>query len=227
MVDGVSAVDTGNNAQSVAVNTESVAEVKVLISNYQAEFGRSSGLQLTAVTKSGTNHFHGSGFLVMRQSGWNANSHVNKLNGDPRSYLKEKDLGFSVGGPIGMPGHNNKLFFFFSDEFDPRSNSGVVTRYRFPTAAERAGDFSQTLDNNGNPFPYIRDASTGQPCSATSTAGCFKFGGTLGRIDPSPLLLPGPDDPESVSHAERGGCEWKYALLGITTTSRSHRRISS
>jgi hypothetical protein len=185
MVDGVSAIDTGNNAQSVAVNTESVAEIKVLVSNYQAEYGRSSGLQLTAVTKSGTNHFHGSGFLVMRQSGWNATSHTSKLNGDPRSYLKEKDWGFSVGGPIGKPGHNNKLFFFFSEEFDPRSLSGVITRYRFPTALERAGDFSKTLDNNGNPFPYIRDASTGKPCSSSNTSGCFQFGGTLGKIDPA------------------------------------------
>jgi len=185
MVDGVSAMDTGNNAQSVAVNTESVAEVKVLVSDYQAEYGRSSGIQLTAVTKSGTNHFHGSGFLVMRQSGWYANSKVNKLNGDPRPYVKEKDMGFSVGGPIGKPGHNNKLFFFLSDEWDPRSRSGVVTRYRFPTALERAGDFSQTLDNNGNPFPYIRDASTGKPCSASNKTGCWQYGGVLGRIDPT------------------------------------------
>jgi hypothetical protein len=173
MVDGVSAIDTGNNAQSVAVNTESVAEIKVLVSNYSAEYGRSSGLQLTAVTKSGTNQLHGSGFLVMRQSGWNATSHTTKLNGDPRPYLKEKDWGFSVGGPIGKPGHNNKLFFFFSDEFDPRNLAGVTTRYRFPTALERAGDFSQTLDNQGNRFPYIRDASTGKPCSSSNTSGCF------------------------------------------------------
>jgi len=185
MVDGVSAIDTGNNAQSVAVNTESVAEIKVLVSDYQAEYGRSSGIQLTAVTKSGTNQFHGSGFLVMRQSGWNATSHTTKLNGDARPYLKEKDWGFSVGGPIGKPGHNNKLFFFFSDEFDPRSLSGVTTRYRFPTALERAGDFSKTLDNNGNAFPYIRDPATGKPCSSSNTTGCFQYGGTLGKVDPA------------------------------------------
>ncbi len=182
MVDGISAMDTGENAQSVAVNTESVQEIKVLVSNYDAEYGRSSGIQMTAVTKSGTNQFHGTGFLVMRQSGWNANSRVNILNGDPRTYDKEKDMGFSIGGPIGRLGRNNKLFFFFSDEFDPRSNAGTVTRYRVPTALERAGDFSQTIDNNGNLFPYIKDPLSGNPCSASNTSGCFADGGVLGRI---------------------------------------------
>lgn len=182
MMDGISTMDTGNNGQMVAVNTESVAEVKLLVSDYQAEYGRSSGVQISAVTKSGTNQFHGTGFIVARQSGWNANSRTNKLNGDPRSYTKEKDLGFSIGGPIGKPGHNNKLFFFFADEFDPRSNAGTVTRYRVPTALERAGDFSQTTDNNGNPFPYIKDPLSNNPCKASNTSGCFQDGGVLGRI---------------------------------------------
>ena len=55
MMDGVSAVDTGSNAILLQMNVESIAEVKVLVSGYQAEYGRSSGLQITAVTKSGTN----------------------------------------------------------------------------------------------------------------------------------------------------------------------------
>ena len=60
MMDGVSAVDTGSNAILLQMNVESIAEVKVLVSGYQAEYGRSSGLQITAVTKSGTNQFRGS-----------------------------------------------------------------------------------------------------------------------------------------------------------------------
>src|ERR1051326_4557951 len=83
MMDGVSTMDTGSNRAIIDLNVESVAEVKVLVSNYQAEFGRSSGLQITAVTKSGTNRFHGSLYDVERNSNWNANSRVNILNGDP------------------------------------------------------------------------------------------------------------------------------------------------
>src|SRR5262249_8559030 len=53
-MDGASAMDTGNNGQMLNMNTESIGEVKVLTSGYQAEYGRSSGLQITAVTKSGS-----------------------------------------------------------------------------------------------------------------------------------------------------------------------------
>ncbi len=60
MMDGISTMDTGNNGILLQMNVESIAEVKVLTSSYQAEYGRSSGLQITAVTKSGTNRFRGS-----------------------------------------------------------------------------------------------------------------------------------------------------------------------
>ena len=52
MMDGVSAMDTGNNGQMLSMNIESIGEVKILTQGYQAEYGRSSGLQITAVTKS-------------------------------------------------------------------------------------------------------------------------------------------------------------------------------
>ncbi len=192
MMDGISTMDTGNNAMLISVNTESIEEIKILTSGYQAEYGRSSGLQITAVTKSGSNSFHGTGFLIMRQSGWYANSKANILNGDKRPYVKQKDWGFTIGGPIGKPGHNNKLFFFYSHELDPRSmtvTGGTNVTYRFPTALERAGDFSQTTDNLGNPYPYIKDPLISGTCSASNQTACFKDGGVLGKI-PANRLYP-------------------------------------
>ena len=59
MMDGVSTMDTGSNSPLLQMNVESIAEVKVLVSGYQAEYGRSSGVQVTAITKSGTNKFRG------------------------------------------------------------------------------------------------------------------------------------------------------------------------
>jgi hypothetical protein len=191
MMDGVSTMDTGNNGFMFVVNTESVEEVKILVSNYQAEYGRSSGLQISSVTKSGSNHFHGSGFLIMRKDRWNSISKTTLLNGDARTNNEQKDLGYSIGGPIGRPGRNNKLFFFYSHEYDPRTTAGGTIRYRFPTALERAGDFSQTLDNQGNPFPYIKDPLLTGACSASNTAGCFRDGGVLGRIPANRLYQPG------------------------------------
>ncbi len=80
-----------------------------------------------------------------------------------------------------FPTGASKLFFFYSQEHPPAS----PTRVTVPTALERAGDFSQTVDNSGNPFPYIRDYTTGLPCSSTNISGCFQDGGVLGRIPAS------------------------------------------
>ena len=109
-IDGLNGVDSGNNGILLQVNTESIAEVKVLVSNYQAEFGRFSGIQIAAVTKSGTNRFRGGVYGVTRNSTWNLNERnkANILNGDPPStnITKSTDWGYSVGGPIGKPGGN-------------------------------------------------------------------------------------------------------------------------
>ena len=96
--------------------------------------------------------------------------------------LKERDWGYTIGGPVGKPGGTNKLFFFYSEQFSPRTSGGAVNRFRVPTLLERQGDFSQTTDNTGARFNLIRDASTNLPCTAADTRGCFQDGGVLGRI---------------------------------------------
>ena len=191
MMDGVSTMDTGSNRPLLQMNVESIAEVKILTSGYQAEYGRSSGVHVTAVTKSGSSRFRGSVYDVERNSHWNANNKVNKANGDPNPVLKQRDVGFSIGGPIGRSGSARKLFFFYSQEFSPRTKGRDVVRYRMPTALERAGDFSQTTDNNGNLYPYIRDPLAGAPCSASNTTGCFQAGGVIGRIPADRLYQTG------------------------------------
>ena len=67
----------------------------------------------------------------------------------------------------------------------PPLNEGDVNRYRAPTRLERKGDFSQTLDNNGNLYPYVKDYLKSGSCNATSQAGCFNDGGVVGRIPDS------------------------------------------
>ena len=220
MMDGISTMDTGNNGILLQMNVESIAEVKVLTSSYQAEYGRSSGLQITAVTKSGTNRFRGSVYGVFRDSDWNSNSRTNVLNRDPKTVLEEKDLGYSIGGPIGKPGGNNKLFFFYSHEYAPRTGGNNVVRYRMPTAMERAGDFSQTYDNNGALFPYIKDPLVDRPpCSATNQAGCFNDGGVLGRIPAEPPLPDGHQPAQPVSAAQH-----RRRRSRATTTKSPGRR---
>jgi hypothetical protein len=196
MLDGLSALDTGNNGIMGGMNlpVEAIAEVKVMTSGYSAEYGRSSGAQITAVTRSGSNRFSGGIYDVERNSDWNANSWANKKNGNAKAIDKERDWGFTLGGPLGKPGGNNKLFFFYTQEFRPRENGGGTVNYRMPTELERRGDFSQTLDNNGALYNFIYDASTGLPktaCSATDQRACYASGGVLGRVPMSRLYGPG------------------------------------
>jgi len=181
-IDGIGAMDTGNNGVMIQVNPEVIEEVKVLTSNYQAEYGRSAGAQISAVTKSGSQQFRGSAYAVRRNDDLNANNWFNNREGTPKPKLDQKDYGFTVGGPVGKPNGRARLFFFVAQEYQPRTTSGALVRLRLPTALERQGDFSQSRDNNGNLFNLIRDASTGLPCTAADTRGCFRADGVLGRI---------------------------------------------
>ena len=186
-IDGVSTIDTGAGGQALQLNVEAISEVRVIASGYQAEYGRNIGLQITGVTKSGTNQFRGSIYDIQRNSDWNSNSWANTGNGDPKAVSKQQDWGYTIGGPIGRPGADNRWFFFYGHEYRPRKTGGGINRFRVPTLLERQGDFSQSTDNNGALFNTIRDAATGLPCSAADQRGCFRDGGVLGRIPQSRL----------------------------------------
>ena len=184
MIDGISAMDTGNNGQMLNMSIESIGEVKILTQGYQAEYGRSSGLQITAVTKGGTNQLHGSAYSVFTDSDWNQPTWVQKKNGDTRAKVSQQIYGYTIGGPVIIPkvyNGRNKLFFFYAHEYRPQSiaiNGGDPIRLRVPSALERAGDFSQSRDNNGALLPPLLDFSTNAP-----------FPGQ--RIPPGRLYQPG------------------------------------
>jgi hypothetical protein len=206
-VDGVSNMDTGNNGMSGNINLDAVEEFKLLTNSYQAEYGRSSGAQVSVVTKSGGRAYHGSGYWYRRHEGMNANTWINNRNRgraletDPASRVglkainRQSDIGYTIGGPVPLPGYNkdrNRLFFFFAQEHQQRFTPPAdPRRVKVPTDLERRGDFSQSVDNTGRPFPFIRDYTTGLPCSASDTRGCFQDGGVLGRIPQSRLYAPG------------------------------------
>ena len=195
-IDGVANIDTGNNGGNMATtNLDAVAEFKVLTNSYQAEYGRAVGGQIQVVTKSGTQEFHGSGYWYGRRSSWDANSWTNNRAGAEPAESSRNDYGYTIGGPIFIPGVFNKdkqkLFFFWSQEFQRRNDPVSERLSRVPTALERQGDFSQSIDNNGNPFPYIRDYTTGLPCDASNTSGCYQDGGVVGRIPQDRLYRTG------------------------------------
>ncbi len=195
-LDGIGNVDTGSNGGQLAtVSLDSVQEFKILTSNYQAEYGRSSGAQISVVTKSGGQDFHGSGYLFHRHEGLNANNWRNNRDNIQRNKYRYNDPGYTIGGPVFIPKLFNqkkeKLFFFFSQEYQLQLVPQGTRNITMPTALERKGDFSQTVDNNGNPFPYIKDPLSTSPCNASNVSGCFADGGVVGRIPASRLYAPG------------------------------------
>ncbi len=194
-IDGVANIDTGNNGGNMAqTNLDAVSEFKIVTSSYQAEYGRAVGAQVQVVTKSGGQRYSGSGYWYARRSDWNAHTWWQNRSHQQMAKSSRDDRGYTFGGPVPIPGMigegRSKLFFFWSQEFQRRKDPVGETRVTVPTALERKGDFSQSVDANGNSFPYIRDYTTGLPCSAGDTRGCFADGGVLGRIPANRLYAP-------------------------------------
>ena len=164
-LDGISAVDTGSNTSvHNEPNMDAIGEVRVLTSNYQAEYGRNSAGTINVIIKSGTRDFHGSGYWYYRHETLNANGFFQNRTGSQKPIYRFNSGGYSVGGPIYLPGKLNKdkdkLFFFWSQEFVRRRLYPGIRFVTTPTELQRQGDFSRTFDVNGALIP-IKDPTTG------------------------------------------------------------------
>jgi len=167
-MDGASSQDSGNlNPGYISPSVDAIGEVKLLTSNYTAEYGGRTAGQLTLTTKNGTPQFHGSLYYYYRHESLNANSFFNNKTNVPRTRYRYQNPGGTIGGPLIIPGtrfnkNRQKLFFFFS--FDKLYNSTVTgpNTYTMPTALERKGDFSQTVTTTGALIPII-DPNTQSP----------------------------------------------------------------
>ena len=104
-LDGIFCMDTGGGTGPYfEPSIDAVAEVKVLLTNYQAEYGRSSGGTINTITKSGTRDFHGGAYYYFRNEDLNANEFFNNRQGIPRPLYRYNYPGYTVGGPVLIPG---------------------------------------------------------------------------------------------------------------------------
>ncbi len=204
-LNGIGNVDTGNNGgMNVSVSIDSIAEFKILTGSYQAEYGRSVGAQISVVTKSGTEQFHGSGYLYHRNDSLNANTFLNNARPSagqaflPRPLFRYNDPGYTVGGPIMIPKlwerARHRAFFFFSQEWQKQLLPNGPRNQRVPTAEERNGDFSKSLDNNNNVLAasLLKDPLTGQPFPTSNVVPASQFygpGQALLKLFPAPNTL--------------------------------------
>jgi Carboxypeptidase regulatory-like domain/TonB dependent receptor len=123
--------ERGRTRSAYSISQAAIREFQVNTSNFSAEYGRSAGGVINAITKSGTNNFHGSGFFYDRNNKWGARnpaSFISRLvNGvSTREALKPKDVRYQFGGTIGGPIVKDKLFFFFSYDEQRRNFPGVA-----------------------------------------------------------------------------------------------------
>src|SRR4029077_1166751 len=135
-IDGTSVNSlTWGGAAVVTPNQESVQDITIVANSYSAEDGRNSGAQIKVVSKSGTNQFHGSGFLKDNSPGFNAFARW----GGPDGQKPQKDMTNlrQFGGSIGGPVLKEKLFFFFSYEGDRTSSTNFSGAQYVETPALR------------------------------------------------------------------------------------------
>ena len=157
-VDGGDILDNGSNTfLNVNPSIDSIAEVRVLTSNYGAQYGRNGSATIETETKSGTNTFHGDAYEFVRNDTFNARNYFDPAtdeNGKPLGAppYKKNDFGYTLGGPVEIPGVFNtkrdKSFFFWSQEWRrERVPTDSPVFAQVPSPAERTGNFSDLCPN--------------------------------------------------------------------------------
>lgn len=146
LVDGVPITDT-NNRPIVIPTIESIQDVRVQANTYDAQVGRTGGGVFNTLLRSGSDTFHGSVFGETRQTAWLANDFFANRNGIPRPDSPYYNWGASLGGFVPIA-HRARTFFFIGSEGYIQTSPYTET-FAAPTALERAGDFSHSLNPNG------------------------------------------------------------------------------
>jgi hypothetical protein len=151
----------GYNGINYSPSVDAVAEFKVKTNNYSAEFGRSAGTIVSAITKSGTNQLNGDAWEFVRNNVFDANNFFSNASGTPRQPFKQNQFGFTLGGPIVIPkiynGHN-KTFFFVDYEGIRRRTSASSTVIDIPPPAFRTGNFAAYPNVIYNPLTRVLNA---------------------------------------------------------------------
>jgi outer membrane receptor protein involved in Fe transport len=154
MLDGLDQNEAVDNNIAYYPSPDAIAEIRVETNNYSAEYGNVAGGIVTAVTKSGSNEFHGGVFEFMRDDKFDANSWENNRSAAEKKNLSQHIFGGTLGGPL----VRNKVFFFLNYQGTRTDRPGPGTSAVAPEAW-RTGDFSSLLASG----TVIRDPQTGQP----------------------------------------------------------------
>jgi hypothetical protein len=159
LVNGGDVSEGRNLGAGLVPNLDSVEEFRLITNSFDAEYGKFSGAVMNAITKSGTNSFHGDIFEFLRNNALDARNFF----APSKSELRQNQFGYTLGGPV----WKNHLFFF-SDYQGTRQVQGAETGLvTVPTTAQRAGNFDPSTLTGAVDGPYWAQVLTGRLASTT------------------------------------------------------------
>ncbi len=185
-IDGGDNMDNGSNSTlNVYPNVDAIAEVRVLTSNYGAQYGRSGSGTVETVTKSGTKEFHGNLAEFVRNNVFNAR---NFFASDVPSY-KKNDYSYTIGGPVWIPGVYNtkkdKTFFFWSQDWRQERLPNTFN-IQVPSNLQRQGNFSELCPS----LPSTVNTTAYPDCPVNPLTKAYYPGNTV-PIDPNATAMMG------------------------------------
>jgi len=233
----------GNNRALSTLSQEAISEFKVLTSSYDAQFGRSSGAQIILVTKSGTADFHGEGYWYYRDKSVNANSWDNNRSTPPRpkGNYHFNYAGYNIGGPVYIPGKFNtdkkKVFFFWSDEYQPQIFATGQHRITVPTAQERLGNLANPYNAPGGgcqPGQFLQINLGGgpqcQPLKVPAGTSLYQPGLAILGIYPLPNVNAAVDCPTDTAFQNNpltgnGACNGYNYISQLAGSNKRHEQL--
>ena len=191
LIDGIGNRNLWLNTLIMVPTVDSIQEIRVLTSNYSAEYGTAAGAVTVVQSRSGTNEFHGGLYEFLRNDKLDANTFFNNRAGLPRPAFRRNEFGGTVGGPLARG-----RTFFFADYQGIRIRQPRTVTSTIPTLAQRqmvaTGDFAGLGVPIYDPYSLVPGSTTARE----------PFPGNripLARLDPAALklmaLLPAPTSP--------------------------------
>jgi len=138
---------------SFSPSPDAVEEMRAQTNAFDAEYGHSAAAFINVTTRGGTNQWHGNLYDYLRNEALNANDFFSNRSGLKKAKFHQDTYGGSLGGPLTLPTlyrGRDRTFFFFNYE-GTQLRQGGNTASIVPTAAQRVGDFSQTVNTKGQP----------------------------------------------------------------------------
>jgi hypothetical protein len=231
-LDGGDSMDNGSNQTlNVYPNADAIAEVKVLTSNYGAQYGRNGSGTIETSIKSGTKSFHGDVFEFVRNDDFNARNFFQSTVPE----YKKNDFGYTLGGPVYIPGfynkQKNKTFFFWSEEWRKELVPGQTFSQHLPSSQEQQGNFSDVCPSVGTVVSTGSQAAY-PDCPINRQTGAY-FPNNIVPIDPNAQailkLLPQPNSGGGTSSlyvaAPAQQTNWREELVRIDHNFNDNLRM--